>query len=79
MQAEEFSQREVALLGWPIVVETYRLGETYYCTISSADPGARFARAQGPSREQAEQAALHKAERWLAQTRRRGVNGGTGE
>ena len=75
MQAEEFSRREIDLLGWPIVIETYRLGETYYCTISSADPGARFARAQGSSRELAEQTALAKAERWLARTRRRPVGG----
>ena len=71
MKAEEFTRRQVELLGWPIVVETYRLGEIYYCTVSSEDPGARFARAQGPSREEAERIALQKAERWLGQTRRR--------
>ena len=47
MRAEEFSRREMQVAGWPVVVETYRLGGTYYTTISSADPGARFARAQG--------------------------------
>ena len=73
MRAEEFSRREMQVAGWPVVVETYRLGGTYYTTISSADPGARFARAQGESREAAEQAALVKAEKWLGQTRRFGV------
>lgn len=68
--AEEFARREQELAGWPVVVETYRLGETYYCTISSVDPGARFARSQGPTREEAERLALEKAERWLQQTRR---------
>jgi hypothetical protein len=70
MRAEDFSRRELDLAGWPIIVETYRLGTTYYTTVSNADPGARFARAQGASREAAEAAALEKAEKWLGKTRR---------
>jgi dsRNA-specific ribonuclease len=70
MRAEEFTQRTQEVAGWQIVVETYRLGETYFTTISSVDPGARFARAQGVSREEAEQAALEKATKWLSKTRR---------
>jgi len=70
MQAEEFARRGLDLAGWPVIVETYRLGDTYHCTISSADPGARFARSQGPTREEAERVALDKAARWLGQTRR---------
>ena len=42
----------------------------YYCTIYNVDPGARFARADGPTREDAEAKALEKAARYLAQTRR---------
>jgi hypothetical protein len=42
----------------------------YYCTINNVDPGARFARAEGPTREDAEAKAIAKAERYLAQTRR---------
>jgi len=70
LKAEEFTRRSQELAGWDIVVETYRLGDTYFTTISSADPGARFARAQGSTRDQAEHAALEKAEHWLNQTRR---------
>jgi hypothetical protein len=73
MQAEDFTRREQDMAGWAIVVETYRLGGVYFTTVSSADPGARFARAQGASREEAETLALEKAERWLKQTRRFGV------
>lgn len=62
------SQRQLA--GWAITVETYKLGDIYYCTISNVDPGARFARAEGPTREAAESKALEKAERYLAQTRK---------
>jgi hypothetical protein len=42
----------------------------YYCTISNLNPGARVARADGATREEAETRALEKAARYLAQTRR---------
>ena len=70
MKAEEYSRREQELGGWPIAVETYRAGDVYHCTIYNVDPGARFARADGSTKEEAEQKALEKAERYLAQTRR---------
>ena len=73
VKAEEFTRRRQLLSGWSIVVETYRAGDTFYCTVSSEDPGARFARGQGASRDEAEGVALEKAERWLTQTRRLGV------
>jgi len=70
MKAEEFTHRRQQLAGWEIVIETYRLGETYFTTISSADAGARFARAEGASRDEAERAAIEKAAHWLDRTRR---------
>ena len=75
MNAEGYTRREQELSGWSILLETYRLGETYFCTISSVDPGARFARAEGPTREEAERIALEKASRWLGQTRRFSTTG----
>jgi hypothetical protein len=70
MRPEDLSRRQIELAGWPIVVESYKLGDLYHCAISSVDPGARFARADGPSKAEAERRALEKAERYLAQTRR---------
>ena len=70
MKPEDLSRRQVELKGWPIVVESYKLGDVYHCTVSSVDPGARFARADGPTKQEAEARALEKAERYLAQTRR---------
>jgi hypothetical protein len=70
MKPEDHSRREQELAGWRIAIETYKLGATYHCTISNVDPGARFARADGSTREEAEGRALEKAERYLAQTRR---------
>jgi hypothetical protein len=70
MKPEDQSRRQLELSGWAIVVETYKLGDVYHCTISSVDPGARFARADGSTKDEAEQRALEKAERYLAQTRK---------
>ena len=70
MKAEDYSTRRLDLGGWPIEVQTYKLGDTFYCTINNVDPGARISRAEGQTREGAEAKALEKAERYLAQTRR---------
>ena len=70
MKAENYTERRDTLDGWPINIVTYRIGEKYYCTIDNVDPGARFARAEGTTREDAERVALEKAQRYLRQTRR---------
>ena len=70
MKPEEYSRRSQQLAGWDISIETYKLGDVYHCTISNVDPGARFARADGATRDEAERRALEKAEKYLAQTRR---------
>jgi len=67
---EEYSRRQQELAGWQVSIETYKLGDVYHCTIANVDPGARFARADGRTREEAESAALEKATRYLAQTRK---------
>jgi hypothetical protein len=71
MRAEEYSRRELEVAGWPIAIETYRLGSVYHCTISSVASGARFARANGVTKDEAEYRALQKADYRLRQTRRR--------
>lgn len=70
MKSEDFHERRDELNGWAINVVSYRIGDRYYCTIDNVDPGARFARAEGATREEAEGAALDKATRYLQQTRR---------
>ena len=70
MKPEGYAKRQQELAGWPITVETYKLGETYHCTIANVDPGARFARAEGATREEAESRALEKAARYLSNTRK---------
>jgi len=70
LKAEGYERRRQELGGWPIEIETYQVGPVFYCTINNVDPGARFARAEGPTREEAEQKALEKAEKYIKQTRR---------
>jgi hypothetical protein len=70
MKPEDYSRRRMELAGWPIEIETYKLGDVYHSTIYNVEPGARFARADGATRQEAEERAFEKATRYLAQTRR---------
>jgi hypothetical protein len=72
MKPEHHSRDERELAGWKVTVETYALGGVYHCTIANVDPGARIARADGATKDEAEQKAIEKATRYLAQTRRFG-------
>ena len=67
---EEYSERQQQLAGWPISIVTYRLGEVYYTTIENHDPGAWVVKAQGASKEAAEQQALKDAEALLAKVKK---------
>lgn len=69
MKPEDYSLRRQKLAGWAIAIVTYKLGDVYHCTIAN-DPGARFARADGATREEVERLALERAERHLGRTRR---------
>ena len=70
MKAEDYTERRETIDTWPVHIVTYRIGDKYYCTIDNVDPGARFARAEGATREDAERVALEKAKKYLGQTRR---------
>jgi hypothetical protein len=70
VKLEDYSRRKEELSEWPIMIETYKLGDTYYCTISNVDPGARISRAEGSTRAEAESEAKEKAARYLQQTRK---------
>jgi hypothetical protein len=70
MKAEEYTERKDVIDGWPVHIVAYRIGDKYYCAIDNVDPGARFARAEGATRDAAERTALEKAKKYLAQTRK---------
>jgi hypothetical protein len=70
MKAEEYTERQEVIDGWKVHIVTYRIGDRFYCSIDNVDPGARFARAEGASREEVERVGLEKAKKYLGQTRR---------
>jgi hypothetical protein len=70
VKPEDHSRRQQELSSWGVTIETYKLGEVYHCTIYNVDPGARFARADGATKQEAEDRAIEKATKYLAQTRK---------
>jgi len=70
VKPEDYSRRQQELAGWSVTIETYKLGDVYHCSIANVDPGARFARADGDTQREAEDRAIEKATKYLAQTRR---------
>ena len=70
MKPQDYSRRQQEIGGWQVTIETYKLGDVYHCTIANVDPGARFARGDGTTKEEAESLAVEKATRYLAQTRK---------
>jgi hypothetical protein len=70
MKPEGYSRRQQEIAGWAVTIESYKLGDVYHCAIANVDPGARFARADGSTLEEAESRAIEKATRYLQQTRR---------
>ena len=73
MKAEDYSERQEEVDGWPVNLTSYKLGEAYHTKADNVSPGAALARAAGATREEAEQKALDRARQLLSRTRRHGV------
>lgn len=73
MKAEDYQERKVEVLGWPVNLTSYRLGEEFHCKADNVSPGAALARTTGATREEAEKKALQRAEELLGRTRVRTV------
>jgi len=69
MRAEQYQRRRQELAGWPVAIVSYKLGDRFICEIDNVNPGARVARAEGATRDEAERAAMETAERRLRRTR----------
>jgi len=70
MRAEDYSTRTLELQGWKVKLTSYKLGNTFHCTADNVEPGAWIARAQGATREEAEERACRRAAELLARTPR---------
>ena len=71
MRVEEYGERNLQLAGWDVHLTTYKLGDKYHCKADKVSPGAALARTTGTTREEAEKAAIARAEELLGRTRRR--------
>jgi hypothetical protein len=69
LRSELYQRRRGDLAGWEIGIASYRIGHRFICEIDNVDPGARLARGEGATREDAEQLALTIAKRRLERTR----------
>ena len=69
MKSEEYQERKVEVLGWPVNLTSYRLGEVFHCKADNVSPGAALARTTGATREEAEKKALERAGQLLGRTR----------
>ncbi|MBM2839845.1 MAG: hypothetical protein HW412_373 [Bacteroidetes bacterium] len=65
MKTEEYTSQKMELSGIPIRINSYKIGDRFYCHVENTDPGATIARADAASREEAVQAALAKAKERL--------------
>ncbi len=69
MKPEEYSRRQQEVGRWKINIISFKLGDRYYCTVDNVEPGARIARGEGATREEAERSAVEKATARLSRTR----------
>jgi hypothetical protein len=73
MRAEDYSERQLELDGWPVNVSSWRLGETWHAKADNVSPGAALARITATSKEEAEAKAIARAKELLGRTRRHAV------
>jgi hypothetical protein len=73
MKPEQYSERTLEVNGWPLRLNSYKLGEIFHCTADNVSPGACLARTTGATREEAEDNAVARAAELLSRTRRNPV------
>jgi hypothetical protein len=69
LRSEFYQRRQTDLAGWQVGIASYKIGERFICEVDNVNPGARLARGEGLTREDAEQQALVVAQRRLERTR----------
>ena len=73
MKVEEHREQKIESEGWPVHLTSYRIGETFHCTLDNVSPGATLARTTGSTREEAENEAIRRATERLGRTKRHPV------
>ena len=65
LQPQEYRERRESVPPFKIHIVSYRLDGTFYCSVDNVDPGANIARAEAPTRDEAEMKAVAKAKERL--------------
>jgi hypothetical protein len=60
-RSEEYTETLHEINGRRVRLTTYRVGDRYFSHADNVDPGATIARADGPTRDDAERVVLEKA------------------
>jgi hypothetical protein len=60
LKTEDYATETRELSGVHIRINSYKIGDRFYCHIENTDPGATIARSDASSREEAVQLALVK-------------------
>ncbi len=68
-KAEGLEKRREKVGEFEINIQSYKIGDTYHCSVDNVDPGAVVARAKGKTREEAEESAVKKARERVGRTR----------
>ena len=63
--ATDHKVEEAEILGIPVSITTYSIGDKYYCQVANRDPGATIVRTVGSNTAEARQLAIAKAEERL--------------
>jgi hypothetical protein len=69
LRAEDYRRRRDRLEGWEVDIASYKLGGRYCCEVDNVSVGARLARGEGATREDAEAEGLTRARELLVRTR----------
>ena len=65
IRPEEYQERIQSVPPFQVHLVSYRLGNEFHCSVDNVDPGAVIARSTGPTRAEAETAAMERATRRL--------------
>ena len=58
---EDYERKEIEAAGFSIRVTTYKLGQTFHCSVDNVSPGAVIARTSGAERASTEREAIELA------------------
>ena len=65
LRTENYSSETTEFSGVRLRVNSYKIGDRFYCHIENTDPGATIARAEASTKEEAIRVALSKAKERL--------------